>query len=279
MAQKSWRMIEAALVTFLFLLDFGVAESPGYYSFMHEATQAPRVSFYDYIIIGGGTVGIPLAATLSKNYSVLLLERGGSPYGNPNVTYAHNFGSYIDDKSPNSPSQQFIVEGVENARPRILGGGTSINAAYYTRGEAKFNKEAKLMDDDLIEDSYQWVEEVMVFEPNVWEWQSAFRAGLLEVGHTSADLLQYANPETLPVFVHAIAHKILFNTKGTSKPTAYGVEFEDSLGEMQRAFLKGPKEQLDALKIECVLEQPFVGKDMADNPLNALFIPSPIVVE
>ncbi|PWA47700.1 glucose-methanol-choline oxidoreductase, FAD/NAD(P)-binding domain protein [Artemisia annua] len=161
----------------------------------------------------------------------------------------------------------FIVEGVENARPRILGGGTSINAGYYSRGEAKFNKEAKLMDDDLIEDSYQWVEEVMVFEPNVWEWQSAFQAGLLEVGvtpdngfiydhvvgtkvggtifdqfgirHTSAYFLQYANAESLSVFVHAIAHKILFKTKGTSKSTAYGVEFEDSLGEMHRAFLKG----------------------------------------
>ncbi|GKD00144.1 glucose-methanol-choline oxidoreductase, FAD/NAD(P)-binding domain protein, partial [Tanacetum coccineum] len=89
----------------------------------------------------------------------------------------------------------------------------------------------------------------------------------------------------------------------TSKPTAYGVEFKDSLGEMW-ALLKGgdhdeiilsagalgslqllmlsgigPKEQLDALKIDCMLKQPFVGKAMADNPLNALFIPSPVVVE
>lgn len=87
-------------------------------------------------------------------------------------------------------------------------------------------------------------------------------------------------------------------------PTAYGVAFEDSLGKMHRAFLNagdnneiilsagalgspqllvlsgiGPKEQLDALKINCVLEQPFVGKDVADNPQNAFFIPSPIAVE
>ncbi|KAJ0783541.1 putative (R)-mandelonitrile lyase [Helianthus annuus] len=60
---------------------------------MKEATEAPKVSFYDYIVIGGGTTGIPLATTLSTSYSVLLLKRGGSPYGNPNITQVMNFGS------------------------------------------------------------------------------------------------------------------------------------------------------------------------------------------
>ncbi|KAJ0623090.1 putative FAD/NAD(P)-binding domain superfamily [Helianthus annuus] len=88
---------------------------------MKEATKAPKVSFYDYIVIGGGTAGIPLATTLSTNYSVLLLKRGGSPYGNPNITQVMNFGSYFLDTSPNSPSQRFISEGVINARPQVLG--------------------------------------------------------------------------------------------------------------------------------------------------------------
>ncbi|PWA76821.1 glucose-methanol-choline oxidoreductase, FAD/NAD(P)-binding domain protein [Artemisia annua] len=328
---KSWRLIEAALVTILFLVDFGFAESPGNYTFLYNATQAPSVSFYDYIIIGGGTTGIPLATTLSANYSVLLLERGGSPYDNPNVTEVNNFGSYFFDTSPTSPSQEFIVEGVVNSRPRVLGGGTSINAGFYSRGEAKFNVEAKLTDEDLILDSYEWAENVMVSEPIVRAWQSALHDALLEAGvtpdngftydhlvgtkvggtlfdqlgkrHTAADLLQYANPEALSVFLYASVHKILFKTQGTT-PTAFGVAFEDSLGKMHRAFLKagdgneiilaagalgspqllvlsgiGPKEQLDALNISCVLEQPFVGKDVADNPLNAFFIPSPIAVE
>ncbi|MFS7905926.1 putative glucose-methanol-choline oxidoreductase, FAD/NAD(P)-binding domain superfamily [Helianthus anomalus] len=123
---------------------------------MKEATKAPKVSFYDYIVIGGGTAGIPLATTLSTNYSVLLLERGGSPYGNPNITQVMNFGSYFLDTSPNSPSQRFI-SGVINARPRVLGGGTSINAGFYSRGEPKFNKEARLMDKRLIRESYEEV--------------------------------------------------------------------------------------------------------------------------
>ena len=40
----------------------------------------------------------------------------------------------------------------------------------------------------------------------------------------------------------------------------------------------GPRKQLDALKIKDVLEQDFVGKGMADNPMSVLFIPSPIAV-
>lgn len=40
-----------------------------------------------------------------------------------------------------------------------------------------------------------------------------------------------------------------------------------------------PKDQLDELNVTVVLDQPFVGKGMQDNPTNGLFIPSPITVE
>ncbi|KAL9998190.1 putative glucose-methanol-choline oxidoreductase, FAD/NAD(P)-binding domain superfamily [Helianthus debilis subsp. tardiflorus] len=299
---------------------------------MHEATKAPRVSSFDYIVIGGGTTGIPIATTLSANYSVLLLERGGSPYNDTNITKAENFGLYFLDTSPESPVQQFVVEGVANGRARVLGGGTSINAGFYSRGEEQFNMEAGLTDEDLIQDSYEWTEKVMAFDQDVQNWQSAVKAGLVEAGvtpdngftydhlvgtkvggaifdkngtrHTAADLLQYANPEGLSLFLHATVHKILFKHKGNSKPRAYGVIFEHTLGKKHVAYLKrrknneiilsagalgspqllmlsgiGPKHQLDALNINIILEQPFVGQDIADNPLNALFIPSPIGVE
>lgn len=209
---------------------------------MHEATKAPKISFYDYIVIGGGTAGIPLATTLSANYSVLLLERGDSPYGNPNITHSSNFGSYLLDTSPNSPAQQFISEGVINTRPRVLGGGTSINVGFYSRGEQKFNMEARLMDESLVNKSYEWIEKVMVFKPETKLWQSAIRAALVEVGvtpdngfsydhiigtkvagtlfdengtrHSAADLLQYANPKGLSVFLQATVQKISFISKG-----------------------------------------------------------------
>lgn len=173
---------------------------------------------------------------------MLLLERGGSPYGNPNITSAMNFGSYFLDTSSNSPSQQFISEGVVNSRARVLGGGTSINAGFYSRGQTEFNKEAGLKDETLVIKSYEWIENVMVFKPVLQKWPSALRAALEEAGltpdngisydhmmgtkvggtifdaygmrHTAADLLQHANPKGLSVILHATVAKILFKTKG-----------------------------------------------------------------
>ncbi|MFS7926577.1 putative glucose-methanol-choline oxidoreductase, FAD/NAD(P)-binding domain superfamily [Helianthus anomalus] len=109
------------------------------------------------------------------------------------------------------------------------------------------------------------------------------------------------------VILYRSTHKVLclpILRMGRSRPRAYGVVFKDTLGKKHVAYLKGrkkdeiilsagalgspqllmlsgigPKDQLDAHNIKVVLEQPFVGQDMADNPLNMLFIPSPIVVE
>ncbi|GLJ06854.1 hypothetical protein SUGI_0050330 [Cryptomeria japonica] len=36
---------------------------------------------YDYIVLGGETTGCAIAATLSAQFSVLVVERGDSPYG------------------------------------------------------------------------------------------------------------------------------------------------------------------------------------------------------
>lgn len=333
MAYGSWRIVAATFIIAIFFHEPCVSEIPPNYSFMHEAIKAPKISFYDYIVVGGGLTGIPLATTLSQNYSVLLLERGGSPYGNPDITNSANFGNYFLDPSPESPSELFMSEdGVGNARPRVLGGGTSINAGLYTRDDHKFFKEARLMDEKLVNSSYEFVEKVMVFEPVVTEWQLAWKGAFIEAGvtpyngftydyiigtkvagttfdengqrHTAADLLQYANPLGLSVFLHATVGKILFKTKGRTRPMASGIVFEDASGNKHRAYLKGdqkgeiilsagplgspqllmlsgvgPEDQLDALQIKLVLNQPLVGQGMADNPLNAIFVPSPIPVE
>lgn len=95
---------------------------------------------YDYIIVGGGTAGCPLAATLSQNFSVLLLERGGVPFSNVNVSFLQNFHIALADTSPTSASQAFVsTDGVINARGRVLGGGTCINAGFYTRASTRYD--------------------------------------------------------------------------------------------------------------------------------------------
>ncbi|PSS11453.1 Protein HOTHEAD like [Actinidia chinensis var. chinensis] len=325
-----WRTLLAGI---LFLqYSFSYAEKAPNYTFLHEATTAPDTSYYDYIIVGGGTAGCPLAATLSQNATVLLLERGGSPYGDPNITFLSAFGRSLSDVSPSSPAQRFVSEdGVGSARARVLGGGTALNAGFYTRAAADYMADAGWGVPEA-EEAYRWVEGVVAFEPAVGKWQAAVRDGLVEAGvmpyngftyehlvgtkvggtifdrqgrrHMAADLLQYANPVGLTVLLHAVVHKVLFRTQGESRPMAFGVIFRDASGAQHNAYLKsgpnneiiissgalgspqllmlsgvGPAAHLKAHNITMVLDQPMVGQGMADNPMNAIFVPSPIPVE
>ncbi|CAI9775748.1 unnamed protein product [Fraxinus pennsylvanica] len=329
MGFRLWRLFTTSILLFH---GFCLSDKAPNYTFMHEATSAPEVSYYDYIIVGGGTAGCPLAATLSQNSNVLLLERGGSPYGNPNITNLDAFGEALSDISPSSPSQRFISEdGVINARARVLGGGSCLNAGFYTRAAPLFVQDAG-WDWLLVNESYSWVEKKVAFEPPMRQWQSAVRNGLLESGvtpyngftydhligtkvggtifdveghrHTAADLLEYANPSGLTVLLHASVHRIMFRTKGKERPTAHGVVFRDPSGTKHRAYLKngpkneiivssgalgspqllmlsgiGPKEHLKAHNISVVVDLSLVGQGMSDNPMNAIFVPSPNPVE
>lgn len=117
------------------------------YQFIRKAssfTPSPSISKkrnsegYDYIIVGGGTAGCPLAATLSEKFRVLVLERGGVPFNNPNVSFMENFHITLADTSATSASQYFVsTDGVLNARARVLGGASSINAGFYTRASSR----------------------------------------------------------------------------------------------------------------------------------------------
>ena len=90
---------------------------------------------YDYIIVGGGTCGCPLAATLSEKFFVLLIERGGlmerggSPYGNPLVVDRRYYSLPLIQKDNNHMSvpQRFTSkDGVSNVRGIVLGGSPQI---------------------------------------------------------------------------------------------------------------------------------------------------------
>lgn len=227
---------------------------------------------YDYIIVGGGTTGCPLAATLSQNFSVLLLERGGAPFSNLNVSHLENFHISLADTSPNSAAQAFIsTDGVINARARVLGGGTCINAGFYTRASTRYVREAG-WDAQLVNESYPWIEKQIVHWPELVPWQEAVRDSLLEVGvspfngftydhvygtkvggtifdkygrrHTAANLLATGNPRNLDVLVHATVQKIMFDTM-RKKVKAVGVIFKDENGNIHEAFLaKGQRSEV-----------------------------------
>ncbi|KAK9073868.1 hypothetical protein SSX86_006462 [Deinandra increscens subsp. villosa] len=103
--------------------------------FVVNATELPPEDYFDYIIVGGRTVGYPLAATLSFNHHVLLLERGEVPLANPSVMRQGGFIPTLrQSDSSYSPTEALSSEeGVLKARDRILGGSSAINAGFYSR--------------------------------------------------------------------------------------------------------------------------------------------------
>ncbi|GKE10011.1 glucose-methanol-choline oxidoreductase, partial [Tanacetum coccineum] len=231
---------------------------------------------------------------------------------------------------PTSPSQTFVsTDGVVNQRARVLGGGSALNAGFFTRASPDFINKAGL-DPKLVRESYEWVEKKVEFEPEVLPWQAAVRDGLLEAGvlpnngftlehlygtkiggsifdrngrrHTAADLLEYADPSNITVYLNATVHRILYKT---DELKAIGVLYQDMEGKEHTAVLNegsllnevilsagtlgspqllmlsgiGPAEHLMAHRIKVVLDQPMVGQGLSDNPMNLVLVPTTMPVE
>ncbi|KAL8551084.1 hypothetical protein ACS0TY_000241 [Phlomoides rotata] len=64
-----------------------------------------------------------------------------------------------------SATQPFIsTDGVLNHRAPVLGGGSAINAGFYSRASVEYLEEVG-WDPQLVNKSYKWVERKVVFRP------------------------------------------------------------------------------------------------------------------
>ncbi|CAK9325778.1 unnamed protein product [Citrullus colocynthis] len=244
-------MEHSILATFLLLILISIAilsvhaipnQDVSYMKFVDSAKDLPVEEEYEYIVIGGGTAGCPLAATLSSKFSVLLLERGSDPNTYPFVLNEQGLSYvFVEEDDGQNPIQRFISEdGVENIRGRVLGGSSMVNAGFYSRAHREFFETAGVhWDMEMVEKAYQWVEETVVSRPNLSAWQSAFRSSLLEGGvspnngfdlrhrvgtkiggsifdekgnrHGAVELLNKADPKNLKVAIQATVERIIFN--------------------------------------------------------------------
>lgn len=217
---------------------------------VYNAIDLPAKEIYDYIVIGGGTAGCSLAATLSEEHSVLVLERGNVPAAYPQVLSANGtLSNLIQQDDGKTPAQRFTSEdGVANARGRILGGSSMINIGIYSRAEDEFYRNSGIpWDSDAVRKAYQWVEETVVFHYNLSVWQSTIKQALLEAGvgpdngfsldhivgtkatgtifddkgwrHGAVELLNRGELKNLQIAIEATAERIIFSelpSKGSS---------------------------------------------------------------
>jgi len=97
---------------------------------------------YDYIIIGGGSAGSVIAARLTENQdvNVLLLEAGGSdrhPFYHLPAGFAKMTKGIGSWGWHTVPQKNMLNRVFRYTQAKVIGGGSSINAQIYTRGNAR----------------------------------------------------------------------------------------------------------------------------------------------
>ncbi|OVA08987.1 Glucose-methanol-choline oxidoreductase [Macleaya cordata] len=315
---KKLQVITHALFTTSFFLFMGFSSSSSP-SAMFQKPRLPYMTaevedisgmYLDYIVVGGGASGCPLAATLSEKFSVLLVERGGSPYGDPVISESKNYGlAMMQTDEFSSIAQSFVSEdGVMNHRGRVLGGSTAINSR-----ASKDYIERVGWDERLVRDAYEWVESKMVFEPN--ELRTKVGGSIFDghgKRHSSADLLSAGNLNRITVLLNATVKNVIFHHNGDgSNPMAHGIRFIKSDGSDDTtydAYLNKPKdsrsmgdvilsagalgspqilmlsgigsqEHLKHFNISPLINATEVGKDIKDNPCISLLIDCPETIK
>ena len=122
--------------------DADAADFVARVDFNQRTLRAELKTHYDFIVCGSGSSGSVVARRLaeSPNVSVLLLEAGGGD-DIPSVRDASLWPSNLEtDRQWNfraQPSSRLNGRAIPLNMGRVLGGGSSVNAMIWARGQAK----------------------------------------------------------------------------------------------------------------------------------------------
>ena len=110
-----------------------------------QANQAAQLanlkSEYDYVIVGAGSAGCVMAHRLSQDgrFSVLVIEGGGTNLDQDKISnpllYVTNFGTDTDWGNKTVPQANLMNRTIVAPIGKIIGGGSSINAAVWLKGD------------------------------------------------------------------------------------------------------------------------------------------------
>ncbi|KIJ57097.1 GMC oxidoreductase [Sphaerobolus stellatus SS14] len=126
------------------------------HAILHQQASSLPTKEFDFVIVGGGTAGNVIANRLTEDptVTVLVLEAGGSNVGQLNLTVPFFFGNVVPGASQFdwnytiTPQTMLNGRGGSFARGHVLGGTSSINWMFYTRGpEDDYNRYAAVTGD------------------------------------------------------------------------------------------------------------------------------------
>ncbi|RPA97277.1 alcohol oxidase [Choiromyces venosus 120613-1] len=99
---------------------------------------------FDYLIVGGGTAGLVLAARLTENpiIHVGVLEAGKAQFDNPKVKIPGLLGSSIGDPELDwaymtTPQKEIGGKQILYSRGKMLGGSSGLNFMFWGRGDKR----------------------------------------------------------------------------------------------------------------------------------------------
>ncbi|KAJ6508137.1 hypothetical protein C8R45DRAFT_966437 [Mycena sanguinolenta] len=110
-------------------------------SYLVARTSASPVGKTTYVVVGGGTAGLVVAARLAENSAntVVVLEAGSDGFNNPNIgnlsfaSIQALVGSFVDWNYTSLPLKFAANQTIAMTRGKVLGGSSAVNGALITR--------------------------------------------------------------------------------------------------------------------------------------------------